>query len=493
MGLLTRWQLKSASPAVRARAAAALGRSRHASSVDPLVQLAADPDLGVRRAAIEALGHLGETRAVDALAAQLHVPGASRDEAAVSIRVEAARALGRIGAPSVPALQAVLHDRSPRVREAAVDALGAIGGPSVVPALAEVLGDDRSQLRQAAARSLAAIGGDEARTALLTALRHKDPATRLTAVQALGDLGDDRSVAALSSVVSDREKAVRESAVAALGRLGSSDAAEALLSAYEGADREVRQAASAALRALAWSPATPRQRAFHAVVGGNFAGAVAEGRAAIEPLRIALQDRDGGTRRQAADALGAIGDPQAARCLMDALGDHDDQVRTAAGQALFRIGPEAAPAIVDGLAARSGPLRTAVSAILASIGEGRVMASLLSVLMTGRAGDADAPRLPVVRQGRELAQLCRDDDLVQIRRTVDTLRTMVAHAGGRLPLPMLEQASGLRDLIEPVQRQARTGDYAPGPPEEVSCAELRELARLELARRGGNVSPSSER
>ncbi len=485
MGVLTRWQLKSANPAVRARAAASLGRSRRASSVDPLVQLAADPDLSVRRAAIEALGCVGDARAVDALAAQLHAAGAPRDEAAVSVRVEAACALGRIGAPSLPALQAVLHDRNPRVREAVVDALGAIGGPSVVPALAEVLGDDRSQLRQAAAKGLAAIGGDDARTALVAALHHKDPATRATAVQALGDLGDSRSVPALSEIVSDREKAVREGAVAALGRLGSSDAAEALLAAYQGADREVRQAAAAALRALPWSPATARQRAFHAVVCGDYAGAVVEGRVALEPLLIALQDRDGGTRRQAAEALGAVGDPQAAACLMDALGDHDDQVRTAAGHALVRIGPAAAPVVVEGLAARSGPLRAAASAILASIGEGRVMASLLSVLTTRHAGDAEAPRPSVVRQGRELAQLGDDDDLVGIRRTVEALRTLVSHAGGRIPLPMLEQASGLKDLIEPVQRQARTTDYAPGPPEEVSCAELRELARLELARRDG--------
>ena len=491
MSWLTRWQTKSGNPAVRARAAAALGASRRPSAVEPLIALAADPDPAVRRSAVEALGRLGDARAVDALARQLQGAAGPRDEAAVSVRVAAAHALGQIGAAALPALAAVLHDRNQRVREAAVDALGAIGGPSAVPALAAALGDDRSQLRQAAAKALAAIGGDDARTALLPALCHKDPATRVTAVQALGRLGDTRSVGALASALSDREKAVREGAIAALGQLGSSDAAEALLAAYEGADRDVRHAAAEVLRALAWSAATPRQRAFRAVIGGDFAAAVAEGHVAVEPLLIALEDRDGRARRLAADSLGTIGDPRAAGPLVDVLADHDDQVRTAAGQALVRIGPAAAPAVIEGLGAKSGPLRAAASAILASIGEGQAMAPLLSVLTPTRAGHTGAARPAIVRHGQEMALLHDEEDLVQIRRTVETLRALLAHAAGRVPLPMLELAAGLTDLIEAVHRDARAAGYAPSPPEEVSCAEVRELARQELGRRRGSVSPSS--
>ncbi|MBE3132392.1 MAG: HEAT repeat domain-containing protein, partial [Acidobacteria bacterium] len=368
-------------------------------------------------------------------------------------------------------------------------ALGTIGGPEAVPPLATALRDDRSHLRQAAAKALAAIGGDEARGTLLAALGHKDPATRASVAQALATLADTRAVSALAAALGDREKAVRESAVAALGALGSSDAIEALLAAFEGQDRDVRQIAAAVLRERPWSPANPRQRAIRAVLLGEFGAALAEGAAATGPLLIALQDKDGRARSQAAEALGAIGDPRAVGPLVDALADHDDQVRTAAAQALARLGPAAAPAVIEALGARSGPVRAAASEILARIGEERAIAPLLSELATVRTGHGAARRPMAAHHGVEVALLGQDEDVVQVRRTAETLRTLLTHAAARVPVPDLERAAGLRDLVEAISRDPRGGS-APVLAEEVSCADVRELARQELARRRGTVSPS---
>ena len=489
MGLFTRWQLSSRDPAVRIRAAAALGSSGKPAAVGPLTGLLADPDAGVRQAAVEALGALGDPGAVEPISRLMQTEPASRDDAATPVRAAAARALGRLGGASIPALAGAIHDRHPKVREAAVEALGVIGGPQVVPALAVALRDDRSQLRQAAAKALAVIGGDEARNTLLTVLNHKDPATRATVVQALADLGDMRSVSELAAALRDREKAVRERTVAALGRLGSGEAAEALLGAFEGPDRDVRQAAATELRRLAWSPSTPRQRALHAVLRGDFDAALAEGQAAVEPLLIALQEKDGHVRRRAAEALGATGDPRAVGHLVDALADHDDQTRSSAAQALIRIGPAAVPAVVDALGAKSGPVRAAAAAILAGIGEGRAIAPLVAAIATRQLGSTATVRRVVVRHGVKVALLDPGEDIVRVRSSVDTLRTLLGHAAARIPLPDLERLAGLNDLVEPPQRDAR-GGHATGAPEEVSCADMRELARQELARRGRTVTLS---
>ena len=486
MGLFTRWQLSSRDPAARIRAAAALGASHKTAAVAPLVGLLADTEAEVRLAAVEALGAVGDPQAVDPVANVMRAGATSRDETAVPIRIAAVRALGRLGPVSFPALSDALRDRHPKVREAAVEALGSIGGPQAVPALATALRDERSQLRQTAARALAAIGGPDARAMLLACLDHKDPATRAAVVDALAGLGDAGSVGSLAGALGDREKAVRDRAVAALGKLGSSEAAEALLKAIEGPDRDLRQAAAAALRTLTWSPATPRQRALRAVVDGDYRAALAEGAEAVEPLLIALQEKDGRARRLAAEAIGATGDPRAVGPLVEVLGDHEDQVRSSAVEGLIRIGPAAAPAVIDALEAKSGPARAGASAVLAGIGEGPAVEPLFATLTTVRGTSSSSPRQAASRHGADVALLEPGEDVLHARRAVETLRTLLAHAAGRLPLPVLERAAGLRDLVESPLKDSRGGRTA-GPPEEVSCAEVRELAHREIARRGRAV------
>jgi HEAT repeat protein len=112
------------------------------SSDEPLMFVA-------QRHALEALGRIGDRRAVDIVAKQL-------GDAKVGVRV------------------------------AAVHALAEIGGTEVVTQhLRRALRDRNGSVRRAAIRGLAAVGGDEANLALLAARRQGPLRDRLTAVRSL--------------------------------------------------------------------------------------------------------------------------------------------------------------------------------------------------------------------------------------------------------------------------------------------------------------------
>jgi hypothetical protein len=76
----------------------------------------------------------------------------------------------------------------------------------------------------------------------------------------------------------------------------------------------------------------------------------AAGAPAVPALIQALGDSDWEVRCAAAEALGAIGDPQAVPALIKALGDSDRDVRRAAAEALGKLGdPQAVPALIQAL------------------------------------------------------------------------------------------------------------------------------------------------
>lgn len=74
---------------------------------------------------------------------------------------------------------------------------------------------------------------------------------------------------------------------------------------------------------------------------------VGQGSAAVPALLQALQSGDDSVRRQAAEALASIGDPQAADALAAATHDADGDVRGHASAGLARVGdPRAVEALV---------------------------------------------------------------------------------------------------------------------------------------------------
>ncbi len=193
-----------------------------------LHRLSADTDARVRAAAAEALGRLGDVRALEALLHRL-----SADTAA-GVRAAAAEALGRLGDRGAvePLLHRLAFDASGDVRWAAAAALGELGDVRALEALLDCLSaDDSSPVRAAAAAALGRLGDVRA----LEALRHRlsadtDEGVRTAAAAALGRLGDRGAVEPLlHRLAYDASWYVRGAAAAALGELGDVRALEALL------------------------------------------------------------------------------------------------------------------------------------------------------------------------------------------------------------------------------------------------------------------------
>ncbi len=135
-----------------------------------------------RRSAMDALGLIGDSRAVPRLIRGLEDP-------AMSVRRSAMVALLRLEAMiAVPRVIRRLHDESGGVRVLAATVLGRFEDPRAVPALVQSLRDPQWYVRQAAAT-------------------------------ALGEIGDLRAAPALEKAVHDSRKAVARAAAAALRSL----------------------------------------------------------------------------------------------------------------------------------------------------------------------------------------------------------------------------------------------------------------------------------
>ena len=201
-------------------------------------------------------------------------------------RREAAMQLARLKSEGAfRALASAVNDPSPRVRAAVVASLAERGDESAVPILSARLATDKDQfVRKATAYALGRFHEGERTAALVGALRDKDPEVRAAAAISLGDHADAGAVAPLASALSDKNYFVRAQAARALG---------------------------------------------------------VNGRAAVQavPALMALltKDEDSEVKRQAAGALGQIGDRSALPALERATRDKDPYLAQAASDAIRLI------------------------------------------------------------------------------------------------------------------------------------------------------------
>jgi HEAT repeat protein len=241
-------------PAVRLAVAQALhGPLTLADSdtraADALARALSDTDAEVRAAAADSLDAPNATarRALPALVLAL---GDSNLEVAKA----ALGALGSIGDATVfDAVAALLNAPDPGVQSAAVQALGALGDKRAVDPLLKALGGDDEGVRAAAALALGAVGERSSLPPMLAVLKG-DGAARVRAKAARGlgrpEWADAVLVPLKGAACGDRDPAVRAAALTALGTIASAPAAEAIRCGLRDADPEVRAAAGRALESL---------------------------------------------------------------------------------------------------------------------------------------------------------------------------------------------------------------------------------------------------
>jgi HEAT repeat protein len=191
----------------------------------------ADPNVGARRAAIDAL----ET-------------------------------LGTEASPAVPALVGALGDPDLFVRWSAIRALGRMGHDEmtkIVPGLVGSLSDSDLDVRVAAARTLGQFGSaaQEAVPALTKAASAGDTDMRLAAIQALEGIGSDAqsSLPTLAASLQAPDARVRQATARLMGKLGPAalEQKDVLKTALADRDADVRKAAGDALLRILNASASP--------------------------------------------------------------------------------------------------------------------------------------------------------------------------------------------------------------------------------------------
>jgi HEAT repeat protein len=236
------------------------------AAVQKLVEKLADRDAEIRADAAEALGRVGDTKALTPLRALLK-------DADGEVRTNAAVALIRVGDEKLfpEVVKALRHD-DPRVVIGAAVALGRLADKRVVPNLVEAFKTDHVEVGAAVA-------------------------------WALGQCGD---AAALPWLITALEQGFATANVCeALGRIGDPKAQPSLIKALDYASDDTRAYAARALGLVK-----------HA--GATRGGALAENRA-IPPLKTALNDRSRKVRLCAAIALYELGEKLGAESVVDEL------------------------------------------------------------------------------------------------------------------------------------------------------------------------------
>jgi HEAT repeat protein len=267
--------------------------------------------------------------------------------AVVCVGVFDARAAAPLSPPaqdSLTPLQREIEKQKVRLSSAdaeerrdAVTRLGAMRRPEASRAAAAALGDAAAVVRATAARATLSLGSGEASTLIVPLLRDRDEFVRREAAYALGltrsRVGVPQLVVALET---DKQPSVRGAAAVALGQIGDASAAPALAAALSRMLRAPGIFARVARRKIEEDEFVRRAAA---VSLGQLAS-----REGVPVLVAALSNERApdDIRREAARALGLIGDPAAIPALRSALTARDPHLANIASEALRKLDPAGA-------------------------------------------------------------------------------------------------------------------------------------------------------
>lgn len=265
-------RLKDENAGVRRAAANSLGRLGDARAVAPLIAVLADADAEVRATATDALAHFEDPRAIDPIVALLKDPVtdvrrnalnalshweqgvptapviALLDDPDADVRRDAVHLLDHLGARSAgSAIARLIHDPNADVRRAVVQAMGNLHEQSGAAAITEALSDPDPDVRHQALDALNDLKAPIAEATLLKMMTDVNPDVRQAAAHIAGDRSVIAAIPALRRLIDDPRSDVRETATEALGNIADPAARQALRAALQSPDPKVRRAAAEAL------------------------------------------------------------------------------------------------------------------------------------------------------------------------------------------------------------------------------------------------------
>jgi HEAT repeat protein len=216
-----------------------------------------DPNPAVRAKAATAIGKLHEPKFSPTLLTAL------TDESPL-VRQAIIQSLGQIGATAaIPELITALTDPNPEVSSAAALALGQLKADQAIPTLLQILTASTAIVRSSAAQALGQIGSPLAVPPLLTAIQKAtDPTEMNSLIEALTSiatlapkaigLNHPASIELIQSTAKNlinhsTDSQLRQSAIILLGRTALADSIPDLITLLQDPDLNVVQAAIEAL------------------------------------------------------------------------------------------------------------------------------------------------------------------------------------------------------------------------------------------------------
>jgi HEAT repeat protein len=218
-----------------------------------------------------------------------------------------------------------LNAGDPEERRDALMKLGAMRRPEASRVALVGLSDASPIVKAVAAKAILSIGPDESVSALLPLLNDRDEFVRREVAYALGLTRSRSATSALTGlVVNDKEDGVRAAAAVALGEIGDESSVVTLA------------------RVLATDQKSKKREknVFVMRAAAKSLGQI-KSRAGVPALVAALGDDtlDDDIRREAAHALGLIGDPSALPTLRTAANSGDPYLAQAAVDSIKKISP----------------------------------------------------------------------------------------------------------------------------------------------------------
>lgn len=307
--------LKDGNESRRITAAAALQKIADPRTTDELILALDDSNINVRIEVIKALGATRSPKAVEPLLnlfQQTRYPYPTDSDENRWFKA-AVTALGDIGDPrAIDALKTILLAGDLTISTS--DALSKLGQPGI-EALCEVLLEEAEDTRTKKARIRAfkklVEVGPPANSTIRTALQSATGRIKTDLLELLVEIDDSLSMDIYLEALEDEDPAVRQWAAVSLGRRGGPEVVQPLLTALRDPDRGVEGA-------------------------GNW-GLLQQGPSIVPLLIDLLKDDDEGVRYHAVVGLGEIGDSSALVPLVPRLVDRHKPTRRAAFRALKKI------------------------------------------------------------------------------------------------------------------------------------------------------------
>lgn len=355
-----------------------------AGIISLLVEQLDAEDQETRRAAVIALGRLGDRRAAPALTKMLD---GDRDTV-----LAATSALAAVGDPAAfEALLALLGHEDATIRQGAIAALNSLGHPEMAARVAVLLNHADPLVRESAVRIAGYFGYRQCVDAVIARCSDADEGVRRAAVEHLPYFDDERTVTRLRAAIEDPAAKVRAVAAQALAQAGTADARALLRTALRDHDGWVRYYAARSLGELRDVASLERladiarsDRAMHVRITALEAVGAIDGGGSADLLLAFSDDERPDLSSAALRGLGRLSDPRALTTLTTALRSPDVARRHAAIEGLrhqhavsavealeWRAGADAEPSIteaaIEALAAISRRSDAAADAAVAAL------------------------------------------------------------------------------------------------------------------------------